>query len=67
MPDHKVKRQSAFARGRTVFSRRVTLTCSCGQEFSGHYTGKRDDDGRVLEMRALENAEALFRAHIPIR
>lgn len=67
MTGHKVKKQSAFSRGRAVFSRQVTLTCTCGREFSGHYTGKRNDAVDHLERRALRNAEQVFRAHIPIR
>lgn len=67
MTEHKVKAQSAFTVGRTAFSRQVTLTCTCGRQFSGHYTGKRNDVNDYLERKALKDAEQVFRAHIPIR
>ena len=67
MTDHKVKKQSAFTSARTVFSRQVTLTCTCGRGFSGHYTGRQSDSVDRLERKALEDAEQAFRDHIPIR
>lgn len=67
MAEHKVKSQSPFKHGKTVWSRQVTLTCTCGKGFTGHYTGRRGYGNEVLERRALEDAEQVFRAHIPIR
>jgi len=63
---HKVKTQSAFSSGRRAFSRKVTLTCTCGKKFSGSYTGRQGDSVDRLEYKALENAGQVFRAHIPI-
>lgn len=67
MTEHKVKAQSAFTPGRTAFSLQVTLTCSCGENFTSAFQGKRSDGKQYLERKALEKAEQVFRAHIPIR
>ena len=67
MTEHKVKKQSDFKFGRTPWTRQVTLTCECGKSFHGQYTGKRGDGPATLESKALEKAETVFRAHIPIR
>lgn len=67
MTEHKVKSQSDFSTGRRVFSRQVTLTCTCGRKFIGSYAGRRQDKEEYMEHRALEKAEQIFREHIPIR
>lgn len=65
--DHKVAKQGD-PRYQKGGSTGVTLTCTCGRQFTGtsrpNSKSQTNDD---VERKALRNAEAEFRKHIPIR
>lgn len=67
MTEHKIKDQSKprYIKG----SIGVTLTCTCGRQFTGssRMTNSKFQTEELVQQRALENAEAEFRKHIPIR